>query len=137
MQQLNTQPIATRPAFVEACPELQAQHRAAQCALFGAARRADLPTSEPFKDAMLYGINAALNFRGSRRLISRRQMSVAEMQAVTVGIEAGLFSEDWTWGNDFTLSISTRLVEVTEVHFAPVAPVTSNDARAFSRLLNS
>ncbi len=126
--------LITRPAYVEAHPAQSAAHLAAQRAMFGAARNAGLSRD---RDDQLEGINAALGFRGGNRLISRRQMTIAEMQAVTVGIEAGFFSEDFTWGNDFSLTISTRMVEVTEVHFAPVAPVTGDDARAFSRLLNS
>ena len=135
MQQLTS--IATRPAFVEANPTATAAaaHRNAQRAMFGAAREARLSTD---RDDQLEGINAALGLRGGNRLVSRRQMSVEEMQAITVAIEAGFFSYDWTWGNDFSLSITRR--QVTEVHFTPrvlVHPVTGNDRAAFSRLLNS
>ncbi len=129
--------IATRPAFVEARPELLDEHRQAQKAMFGAARRADLCTSEPFKDAMIDGINEALGLHGSRRLISRTQMTVAEMQAVRVAIEAGLFSSDWTWGNEFTISVTTETVRVEVVHITPTPTASETEARRFSRLLNS
>lgn len=131
------QNLTTRPAFIQANPHLTDAHRTAQRAMFGAARTAHLSTTDAFKDAMIDGINDALGLRGSRRLISRRQMTVAEMQAVTVAIEAGLFSEDWVWGHEFTVSVTTRTmqVEVAEVHFTPRA--TSAEARSFRRLLNS
>ena len=119
MQQLISKPIETRPAYVVAHPQHKAAHRAAQRAMFGAANRAGLPTSEPFRDLMLDGLNDALGLRGSRRLISRRQMTVEEMQAVAVAIEADLFSADWKWNHDFAISITPYVLRVFAVHIAP------------------
>lgn len=109
--------ISHRPAFVEAHPELKATHRDAQCAFFGAANAAGLSQD---KDAALEGINDALNRKGSRRLISRKQLKIEEMQALTVAIEAGLFSPDWTWGHEFMLYIRTANVRVSVTHFEPI-----------------
>ena len=102
--------ISHRPAFVEAHPELQDLHREAQCALFGAAHAMSLPTDEAHKDIMLDAINEAFNRKGSRRLISRKQLKIEEMEALTCAIEAGLFSPDWTWGHDFMIYIRTATV---------------------------
>ena len=113
--------ISHRPAFVEAHPELQAQHRAAQRALFGAANRAGLPTDEAAKDAMIDGINDALNRKGSRRLISRKQLKIEEMEALTFAIESGLFSQGWIWGHEFMVYIQTQTVRVATVHFEPLS----------------
>lgn len=115
MSQVTT---ATRPAFVEAHPELCAAHRDAQKAMFGAARAAGLSYS---RDLQLRGMNEALGLRGSARITSRRELTITEMRAVTVAIEGGMFSDDWTWGQDFSISIRTRTVEIEEVHFEPRA----------------
>ena len=126
MQQLITpNPIVTRPAFVEANPVRKDAHRAAQKAMFKAANMAGLSTRDEARDEMLDGINDALGLRGSKRLISRRQMTVEEMQIVAVAIDAGLFSPDWTWGNEFTAQITT--ISKTVVHFEP----RNSNRRAF------
>lgn len=145
--------IQTRPVFVEANPHLKDAHLRAQRAMFGAARLANLPTKDEAKDDMIEGINAAFNYRGSQRLISRKQMTIEEMRAVTVAIEAGLFSDDWTWGYDFGITVSTHTVQAevahielrdritgevrSEFHTATINAVTFNDARAFNRLVNA
>ena len=113
--------ILHRPAFVEAHPELKEAHRAAQRAFFAAANRAGLQTDEAHKDAALDGINDALNRKGSRRLISRKQLKIEEMEALTVAIEAGLFTDNWVWGHDFMLYIRTATVRVASVHFEPLS----------------
>jgi hypothetical protein len=105
---------APRPAFVEAHPAQKEQHLAAQRAFFGAARTANLNWD---RDDQLEGINAALGLRGGKRIMSRREVTPTEYRALVVAIEAGLFSRDWTWGHEFTVSVHTR--EVTEVHFEP------------------
>lgn len=127
MQNFST-PVATRAAYVVANPFEKAAHRAAQSAMFGAAKRAGLGTGPAHKDAMIDGINAAFGLRGSQRIISRTQMTVDEQRAIAFAIESGLFGEDWIWGVDFKISrcevqevIQTRTV----LHFAPI-----NDARS-------
>lgn len=142
--------LITRPAFVEVNPELQAQHRAAQRAMFAAANFAEMSRD---RDDQLEGINDAFGYRGASRLISRRQMTIEEMRAVTVAIEAGLFSDDWVWGNDFGITVSTHTVQAEvahielrdritgevrrEFHTATIDAVTFNDAKSFARLLNA
>ncbi|RYX82210.1 hypothetical protein EON83_20320 [bacterium] len=120
-----TKVIETRPAFAEAHPELAIEHRNAQRAFFGAARNAHLNWD---RDDQIEGINAAFGLRGGHRIISRKQLTPAEYRALVVAIEARLFSRDWTWDNEFTITIHTR--EVTEVHFEPTVnalPATSSD----------
>ena len=102
--------ISHRPAFVEAHPELKDLHREAQSAMFGAAHAMGLPTDARAKDVMLDAINEALNRKGSRRLISRKQLKIEEMESITGAIEAGLFSPDWTWGHDFMIYIRTATI---------------------------
>ena len=107
--------IQHRPAFVEAHPELKTQHREAQSAMFGAAHNAGLPLGPQAKDDMIEGINNALGRRGSRRLISRKQMRIEEMEAVTAAIEAGLFSSDWTWNEEFTITVRQVTVRAATI----------------------
>jgi hypothetical protein len=82
---------AYRPAFVEAFPLDLNAHRAAQKAMFGAARAAGLPTTEAHKAAMIGAINQLLGLR----LESRKQLTVQEMECITVAIESGAFLENW------------------------------------------
>ena len=110
-------PIETRPAFVEAHPHLRDAHLNAQRAMFGSARQAGLPTTDAHRDQMIEGINAALGYRGSRRLVSRRQMNVDEMHCIAVALDAGLFGPDWTWSEEFTITV--RPVQLSVVHFEP------------------
>lgn len=111
--------ISHRPAFTQAHPELRHAHRDAQCALFGAARNADLPTDESGRDAMLDGINNALNRCGARRLISRTQLNIEEMQAVTIAIENGAFGTNWEWNHGWFLFISVRTMRLSTVRAEP------------------
>lgn len=126
--------ISHRPAFVEAHPELKQAHRAAQCALFGAAHRAGLSNDQT---EMLEGINEALNRKGARRLTSRRQLKIEEMNEITRAIEAGLFSSDWTWGHDFMLYIQTATIEIpaqrVRVSSTHHEPLNSERARQWNR----
>lgn len=126
--------IQHRPAFVEANPELKEAHRAAQCELFAAIDRSGLSRD---KDLQLEGINAALNRIGSRRLISRKQLKIEEMNALIPAIDAGLFSQDWTWGHDFMIYVRTATVQIpamtvrmSSVHFEPLK---SQSARQWSQ----
>lgn len=107
--------ISHRPAFVEAHPELKDLHREAQCAMFGAAHTAGLPIAPEHKDHMIEGINNAMARRGSRRLISRKQLRIEEMEAVTAAIEAGLFGADWTWNEDFAITVRTITVRAATI----------------------
>ena len=129
-------PIATRPAFVDANPTDRAAHRAAQRAMFGAANRAGLGTSDAHRDAMIDGVNAAFGLRGSQRIVSRRQMTVSEQQAIAVAIEAGLFGPDWIWSADFTISrceVQTVTLAATAqrtvLHFSHNIEPLTTDAR--------
>ena len=126
--------ISHRPAFVEANPELKEAHRAAQNAMFAAIAAAGLTRD---KDAQLEGVNAAFNRIGSRRLISRKQLKIEEMEALTAAIDAGLFSEDFTWGHDFmiyvrtaTVVIPAQTVRLSSTHFEPLK---SERARQWSQ----
>lgn len=107
--------IQHRPAFVEAHPELKAQHRAAQSAMFDAAHHAGLPLGLKAKDDMIEGVNNALGRKGSRRLISRKQMRIEEMTAITEAIENGLFGTDWTWNEAFTVTVCTVTTRVATI----------------------
>ena len=107
---------APRIGFVDAHPELREEHLHAQRAMFKAARDARLSWS---RDLQIRGMNEALGLRGVNRIASRRELSIAQMRAVTVAIEEGLFQDDWTWGHPFIVSIRTRTVEMTEIHFTP------------------
>ena len=107
--------IQHRPAFVEAHPELKADHREAQSAMFGAAHNAGLPLGPEAKDAMIDGINKALGRRGSRYLISRKQLRIEEMNAITEAIENGLFGADWTWNEAFTITVRSATVRVATI----------------------
>ena len=109
-------PSAPHVAFVEAHPELREEHLSAQRAMFKAARDAQLSWS---RDLQIRGMNEALGLRGTTRIQSRRELSIAQMRAIKVAIEAGLFQDDWTWGHEFVVAIRTRTVELTEVHFMP------------------
>lgn len=99
--------ISHRPAYVEANPHLRHNYRDAQCAMFGAARAAGSRTDDAHRDAMLDGINAALNRRGARRLISRTQLRIDEMNAITLAITSGYFGPNWEWSHDWMLFIQT------------------------------
>jgi hypothetical protein len=87
-----------RSGYVATFPlELEA-HRKAQCAMFAAAGTAGLMPKvkgeaerEAAKVVMLAGINQFLGLR----LTSRTQLTVVEMELVTVAIEAGVFSPGW------------------------------------------
>ena len=110
-------PIETRPAFVVAHPHLKAAHVAAQRGMFASARANGLSTKPEARDAMIDAVNQALGLRGSQRLISRRQMTIDEMYAIAVAIDAGLFGTDWTWSEDFNITV--RPVVMNVVHFEP------------------
>lgn len=117
MPQLITRPIETRAAFVVANPHRAEAHRAAQCEMFACANAAGLSTRPESRDAMLDAINDALGYRGAGRLISRRQMTPDEMRAISVAIDAGLFGTDWTWSEEFTVTV--RSIQMDVVHFEP------------------
>jgi len=112
-----SRPIVTRPAFVEANPHLRNAHVAAQRSMFASANANGLSTRPEARDAMIDAVNNALGLRGSKRLISRRQMTIDEMHAIAVAIDAGLFGSDWTWGEDFDITV--RPVVMNVVHFEP------------------
>lgn len=114
---ITPRPILTRPAFVQANPHLRDAHRVAQCQMFAAARTAGLPTTEAYRDLMLDGINSALGLRGSQRLVSRRQMTIEEMHAISVALDVQLFGEGWKWSEEFSVTVRPMTVEV--VHFEP------------------
>lgn len=104
---------AFRPAFVEAFPLDTPAHRAAQRALFGAARAAGLPTGETAKAAMIGAINQLLGLR----LESRRQLTVEEMQCVTVAIQSGAIMANWR----LMPGLSARVKVTTTVELSAAA----------------
>ena len=110
-------PIETRPAFVVANPHLKAAHLAAQRSMFASANSNGLSTRPEARDEMIDAVNQALGLRGSKRLVSRRQMTIDEMHAIAVAIDAGLFGDDWTWSEDFNITV--RPVTMNVVHFEP------------------
>ena len=126
--------ISHRPAFVEAHPELKDLHLKAQRAMFGAARNAGLSNDQT---EMLEGINEAFNRKGARRLTSRRQLKIEEMNEITRAVEAGLFSADWTWGHDFMIYVETATIEIpaqtVRVSRAHHEPLTSARARQWTQ----
>lgn len=101
---------ADRPAFVDAFPTLREAHRAAQKAMFGAAHKADLPTNEIAADFMVDGINQLLGLS----IGSRRQLTIDEMDAVTVAIEANAFNGRWE------TSVRAEIVYRTEIRLTVV-----------------
>ncbi len=104
---------AYRPAFVEAFPFDLSAHRDAQRALFGAARNAGLLTNDAHRATMIGAINQLLGLR----LESRRQLTVQEMQAVTVAIDAGAFLPGWRIIPGF----SARVTITVTVDLSPTA----------------
>jgi hypothetical protein len=111
---LNPLHSANRPAFCEAFPAETETHRAAQRAMFGAARTAQLPAkTDDDRAAMIAGINQLLGLR----IESRRQLTIEEMQAVVVAIESGAFYGNWQLIEGFQVRVTFSV----SVHISPIA----------------
>jgi hypothetical protein len=115
---------AQRPHFADTFPIEKEAHRTAQRQMFGAARTAGLPTDERNKEAMLRGINQFLGLR----IESRTQLTVQEMNAVTVGIDSGAFLPGWKIipgiGARVKISVSVDIsAAAAELMAADVVPV--------------
>ena len=117
--------ISHRPSFIEAHPELQPTYREVQCAMFGAIATADISRD---RDIQLDGINNALNRRGARRLISRTQLRIDEMQAITLAIQSGFFGPNWEWLASGFLFIQT--IQLPAVRMVSVCLESRDGERA-------
>lgn len=103
--------VATFPREIEA-------HRKAQCAMFAAAKTAGLSPKtkgaaerDAAKAFMLAGINQFLGLR----LTSRAQLTIPEMELITVAIEAAVFSPGWVLAPGVAARVRITITpEITE-----------------------